>query len=108
MEKHLTHTTHANSARSFSSLDHGTRLALVLSVYRLASGPLTDRAVASRLGFQDLNAVRPRVVDAIDNGLLYETGSTVCPVTNRRVRTCALTSLAKPEPRQALLDEVLS
>lgn len=107
MGTHAAHRVHDNSAAAFDRLDLGKRDALVLHCLLLSSVPLTDREVAERLGFADLNAVRPSISRLIDRALLYEVRSVKCPTTGKTVRTCAPTSLALPEPRQVLLDEVI-
>lgn len=49
-------------------------------------GEASDRQVCEHLGFTDMNAVRPRVTELLDAGVLEETGCRVDPVTERRVR----------------------
>jgi predicted HTH transcriptional regulator len=50
-------------------------------------GPRTDREIAYGMGFgENLNAVRPRITELIDAGLLMEVGDVRCPVTSKRVR----------------------
>lgn len=54
-----------------------------------AQGPhaFTDREIAARLDFPDMNCVRPRLTELIDMGLIEEAGNVRCPVTGKRVRT---------------------
>jgi len=49
-------------------------------------GPVTDRAVRDALGFPDMNAVRPRITELIEDGVLAEHGTMLDPTTNRNVR----------------------
>jgi len=87
-------TVHANSIIAWHRLDKESRLARILAVYRTSSCPLTDREVAERLGFTDMNAVRPRITEAIGDDLnpgpLRECPSIICPRTKHRVRTVSL------------------
>ncbi len=87
---------HSHSVESFRALNHGERCAMVLSVYADHKEPLTDRRVMELLGFTDKNSVSPRVSKLIEDGFLYEEGSTKCPVTGRRVRLVSYTGLVNP------------
>lgn len=49
-------------------------------------GEASDRDVCQHLGFTDMNAVRPRVTELIDAGVLEEVACRIDPVTERRVR----------------------
>lgn len=95
MTKHATHEVHPNSRISFATLDVAGREALVINAYLLAGVPLTDRAVAERLGLTDMNGCRPQISRLLDRARLMEVGSVKCPVTGRPVRTCEPTSLAR-------------
>jgi hypothetical protein len=92
---HLKHDVHANSRISFAALDLAEREALVLNAYLLAGVALTDRQVAERLGLADMNGCRPQISRLIDRAWLMESGSVKDEATNRRVRTCEPTSLAR-------------
>jgi hypothetical protein len=81
---------HANSLDAFKSLNTGARRQAILEVYRASSCPLTDRDVGERLGFSDLNAVKPRITEAIKRGLLVECPSVPDHATKRTVRTATL------------------
>lgn len=48
--------------------------------------PWTDRQIAAGMGYPDMNAVRPRITELIDQGILREAGSITCQVTGKRVR----------------------
>lgn len=51
----------------------------------LANNPngLTDREIASILGYSDPNKVRPRRKELEDKGLIYETSKRVCQVSGK-------------------------
>lgn len=74
----------------------GKRREKVVAVLRASRDALTDREVMTKLGFIDPNAVRPRITELVEAGIVRETGSTECPVTRKRVRTVALVR-NKPE-----------
>jgi hypothetical protein len=47
---------------------------------------LTAREIAIKMGFgEDLNKVRPRLTELLNAGKITETGTKVCPVTQRCV-----------------------
>lgn len=79
---------HDNSIQTFyeTEQDREKRRAEVFEVYVKAGRSMTDREVCKALGYNDLNAVRPRCSELVDEGLLIEVGKTRCPITNRRVR----------------------
>ena len=60
-------------------------------------GTLTDRECLAVLGYTDMNAVRPRITELIDYGVLSEVGETKCPVTEKRVRRCEIAPKEPPE-----------
>lgn len=94
---------HPNSLASWRELDPGARHQLILSVYEASIQPLTDREVAQRLGFTDLNAVRPRITELIhDHKRLMECDSVIDGTTNRKVRTATIA-----KPRQRTIGELL-
>ena len=70
----------------------------ILSALRCAKD-LTDREIMLALGFSDMNAVRPRITDLIEDGVVEKTGDKLDPVTGKRVRTVAL--CADPRKPQA-------
>lgn len=51
----------------------------------LSHNEMTAREIAYRLGFQDLNAVKPRLTELKAEGLVRTTKKTLDPVTGRRV-----------------------
>lgn len=82
---------HPNSAQAYHEQrkELSERAAAVLAVYRRTVGSLTDRAVKDALGFADMNAVRPRITELIDAGLLQECGRVKDEVTGKSVRVVA-------------------
>lgn len=75
------------------------RAADVLEVVRMF-GPLTDREIVETMGYRDMNAVRPRVTELIEAGILVEHDSVRCPVTGKTVRRVAV---RRPGEQMALL-----
>ena len=57
----------------------------------------TVRELCERLGYSDLNAIRPRCTELIDKGVLEEAGSKKCDKTGRTVMTVRITPLPKPQ-----------
>jgi len=58
----------------------------VLRLLREYGYPLTDREVMKALGFTDPNAVRPRITELLDAGLITEAGNTKDELTGKTVR----------------------
>ena len=50
---------------------------------------LTDREIMALMGYSDMNAVRPRITEMVEDGILTEIGSKVCPLTGKTVRVVA-------------------
>lgn len=87
MGKHAKHDIHDNSRDSWREEKprvYGRRQQ-ILSAFRTA-GTLTDRGVANFLGWEDMNKVRPRITEMVDDGTLVEVGSVYCQKTRRLVR----------------------
>lgn len=60
----------------------------------------TDRQVAGHLGFADMNCVRPRITEMIEEGLLREAGQAKDEVTGRLVRVVEIVPAPVREARQ--------
>jgi DNA-binding Lrp family transcriptional regulator len=58
---------------------------LILAELR-AHGPGTDREIARRLGFSEMNCVRPRITHLIEIGIVRVLEDVKCKVTNKTVR----------------------
>jgi len=88
----MSRTMHANSLDAY----HEGRLEDFTKRQREILGAfaqrvtLTDRECLAALGYADMNAVRPRITELIDQGVLREIGGTSCPVTKKRVRVCEI------------------
>lgn len=63
------------------------------------TGPATDRQICSACGYSDMNAVRPTITRLVEDGVLRETGSVKCPITNRTVRVVAIITPPTRTPR---------
>ena len=61
-------------------------------------GACTDREVMNGLGFSEPNAVRPRITELLEAGLLVDVGNTRCHFTGKTVRKVDI-----PRPQQARL-----
>lgn len=84
---HTAATVHEHSrAAHAQSLGMISRRAAQVLAWVREHGRATDRQVMAGLGFQDPNAVRPRVTELVQLGALREVGSTRCPVTGKTVR----------------------
>jgi hypothetical protein len=95
--------THNHSLLSIRDLEKFNRMQEILNVYG-NNPPLTDRQVAAKLGYADLNKVRPRItenlpvpqktpeLDEIEKSQkpLREVGKTIDPVTKKLVRLVTL------------------
>jgi hypothetical protein len=79
---------HRNSLASWRSLNPAARTQAILAVYRGSMAPLTDREVAERLGFTEMNAVRPRITELIKAQLVTEVYDVPDHVTGKKVRSC--------------------
>lgn len=89
---------HANSLAAFyqGQTDlFNKREVEILKAFR-NKGPMTDREVMFELCFEDPNAVRPRISDLIDDGVLVQIGDKPDPITGRTVRIVRL----RDDPRK--------
>ena len=64
----------------------------------ISGGAATDREVKERLGFDDMNMVRPRITSLLDDGLLEEIAQIRCDRTERLVRLVDLPEKVKHDP----------
>lgn len=95
MTAHEVHDMHVNSLAAYTSLDLRKRRAAILHIYVTSPLPLTDRDCLAHLGGSDMNDVRPRVSELIDDGWLEECGREKCQITGRPVRVCRPTAKAR-------------
>lgn len=85
--KHATHRMHEHSLKAYTTSQ--TMLAgRQAEVYEwlISNGPATDREVMQGLGYRDMNAVRPRLSELIEKGMIGEVGERACEVTGKTVR----------------------
>lgn len=75
----------------------GKRAATILKWLKANPRPYTDREVAARLGYPDMNCVRPRITELVQEGLLVEVDSVRCHITGKTVRR-----VASPQPQAEL------
>ena len=94
MSKHDEHDMHENSLEAYEEERERlrSRSQKILGIY---AGAMMDRDVKEALGFGDMNAVRPRITELVDKGLLVECGKTVDPSTRRTVRLTRLAHTAQ-------------
>ncbi len=83
---------HPNSSAAYAAItDEGitaNRCRLILAFLR-NHGASTERDVMLGLGFCDMNSVRPRLSELIDDGRVLEVGSRPDAMTGRKVRVVA-------------------
>ena len=96
---------HENSTKSYeegkADGTFGTRREQIFQVMRAEDRPMTDREVAHALGKRDLNYVRPRINEMVEDGLAREFGNVVCPESGKEVRQCIVVGPFFPRPSQA-------
>ena len=76
-------TTKHLQAESLKKLDRITRQQRILAV--IGNRSMTAREIAQRLGFSDLNAVRPRITELVKEGRLIEVGQRYDTFSHRNV-----------------------
>ncbi len=89
---------HDHSLNSLDTLKKHNREELIYRLFERENRPMTDREVKDLLGFDEMNAVRPRISEMcklIDGqpGRLQECGEVKCPKTGKTVR---LTRISRP------------
>lgn len=91
----------AMHANSLAAHDEGgavfseRALAVIGAVRHLGSA--TDRQIKDRLGFADMNAVRPRVTELVARGVLVECGDVRDEVTGKTVRVVRMARAGQAE-----------
>lgn len=73
---------------SHAKVDKFTRKAKILVA--LQAGPMTARCVMQVLGYSDLNSVRPRLTELVQEGRVVEAGTVWDPISERNVVLYAL------------------
>jgi len=79
---------HKNSLKAYGELKSTDRRALIFKVFEYLGYPLTDRDVKDVLGYSDMNYVRPRISELIDEGKIMECGTEIDHETKKHVRLC--------------------
>ena len=90
------HVRERSRAAREVALPQLARRAAAILAWLAAHGPATDREVMRGLGFVEPNAVRPRISELIDAGLVAECGERVCATTGQRVRVVCAGLVAAP------------
>lgn len=78
-------TTKETRFESFLKTDRQTRQQQILDAW--PDGPATAREIGRKLGYFDLNAVKPRITELVQKGKLVESGQKYDQATDRNV-TC--------------------
>ena len=76
-------------ARFESFIQTEKKLRKQLILYVVGEGEYTAREIALRLGFRDMNAVRPRITELVKSGKLIEAYATKDARTGRKVTVYA-------------------
>jgi len=78
---------HKNSIETYHSIKPFlTKRQLVIYNWLEANGEASDRQIKVGLGFDDLNAVRPRITEMVQRKQLREVKTVRCSVTKKPVR----------------------
>tara|TARA_R100000664_G_scaffold31617_1_gene45405 strand:- start:1416 stop:1766 length:351 start_codon:yes stop_codon:yes gene_type:complete len=95
--KHKSHRVRQATLMSYAELlpTLPTRNRQVFEAFK-EGGPATDREIKKRIGFDDMNMVRPRITALIEDGLLEEIAKIRCDTTNRLVRLVAIAKDVRP------------
>jgi hypothetical protein len=80
----MTHTHSLMVYHGRAGVWHGRRAAILRDIED--NGPATPRQIRDRLGFQDMNAVQPRITELIAAGEIVEMDGAVSPETGARMR----------------------
>ena len=78
-------STRETRLASLLKTDKQTRQRQILDAW--PDGPATAREIGKKLGYADLNAVKPRITELVRKGRLVEAGQKYDQVTDRNV-TC--------------------
>lgn len=97
---HYKYRVHPHSSQAYAAVKArlSRRKRRVLWTLARATQPLTDRDVARGLGYADMNAVRPRITELIQDPdcPVEEVGERRDPETGRTVRLVAIVEYATP------------
>jgi len=81
---------HDNSILSNRETERYRRRQVIIEIYRKANKPLTDREVRDLGGFREMNEVRPRITEMVNEGILLEFSQIFDKASRRTVRTVHL------------------
>ena len=82
---------HQNSRKAYKSIsDLSERQTAILKLLSNQVQPLTDREIKQKLGFYDMNQVRPRITELLKADFLMEVDYVVCKVSNKSVRRVSI------------------
>lgn len=81
---------HINSLTAYGTVPKCQRKRAILNLFEDCRCRMTDREVMERLGYRDMNSVRPRITELIKEGALEEWGNKQDEITNRRVRVVGM------------------
>lgn len=92
MGRHKAHRMHRNSLKALreESDDLSTRCMKIVAAFSKVGVPATDRQIAYSMGFHELNAVRPRITELLDKGILKQVDQIRCRITGKLVRACTI------------------
>lgn len=75
--------THETRRESFEKTDRATRRSIILAA--LGDEELTAREILKRIGFSDMNFVRPRLTELMQSGRVEAAGKKWDKITERNV-----------------------
>lgn len=90
---------------SFKSVDKKSRQKIILNA--LGNSRLTARQIAYKLGYKDLNYVKPRLTELLQEGTIITKDKEFDPITNRSVAVYQLNEVSSskaPSKRKTLED----
>lgn len=92
---------HQHSRKAYTDM-RNTLTKREIMIYNILAhrGAMTDRQIKDVLGFDDMNAVRPRVTDLKTKKLVVECGSTIDPVSRKSVRVVRLANINEFEKKE--------
>lgn len=79
--------TEQTRRESYRKMDKRTRQQIILSAW---DGEMTAREIGYKLGYADLNGVKPRITELARAGKLIEAGKKHDPITDRSVTAWTL------------------
>ncbi len=91
---------------SFKSTDKKSRQKIILNA--LGNNKLTARQIAYKLGYKDLNYVKPRLTELLQEGTIITKDKEFDPITNRNVAVYQLNdnSASKVTSKRKTLEEI--